>query len=44
MVATAAAAALGVNRSALAAAAATRWSIVFSPLLEYVALLTGSGR
>jgi hypothetical protein len=38
------ASALGVDRASLSAAAATRWSVVFSPLLEYVALLTGSGR
>jgi hypothetical protein len=44
MLASTVASALGVNRASLSAAAATRWSVVFSPLLEYVALLTGSGR
>lgn len=44
MVASTVASALGVDRAALSAAAATRWGVVFSPLLEYVALLTGGGR
>lgn len=38
------ASALGVDRAGLSAAAAARWGVVFSPLLEYVALLTGAGR
>lgn len=35
---------LGVDTAGAAAAAATRWSLAFSPLLEYAALLTGLGR
>ncbi|WIA15951.1 hypothetical protein OEZ85_012693 [Tetradesmus obliquus] len=34
---------LGVDTAGAAAAAATRWSLAFSPLLEYAALLTGLG-
>jgi len=44
LLASAVAGALGVDRASATAAAATRWSVVFSPLLEYVALLTGAGR
>lgn len=44
LLASTAATALGVDRGAVSAAVATRWSVVFSPLLEYVALLTAGGR
>jgi hypothetical protein len=39
-----AAALLGVDAAAAAATAAELWCLAFSPLLEYVALLTGAGR
>jgi hypothetical protein len=44
LLARAAAGLLGVDSAGSAAVAAARWAVVFSPLLEYVALLTGSGR
>jgi hypothetical protein len=44
LLAASAAGLLGVDTAGAAAAASTRWSLAFSPLLEYAALLTGLGR
>ncbi|KAF6265994.1 hypothetical protein COO60DRAFT_637929 [Scenedesmus sp. NREL 46B-D3] len=43
LLAASAAGLLGVDTAGAAAAAATRWGLAFSPLLEYAALLTGLG-